>query len=82
MDADNPQTLAAWAAVHLAAGRNAEAVTAAEAAARKRPRRSAYHVLVGDARRANGDLGGARRAWERALEVDPNDRTAQRRLGR
>jgi len=37
---------------------------------------------VGDARRASGDLGGARRAWERALEVDPNDRTAQRRLGR
>jgi tetratricopeptide (TPR) repeat protein len=82
LDEDNPQTIAGWGAYHLAAGNTEEAVRYAELAARKRPRRAAYHVLVGDARRAAGDAGGARRAYERALEVDPDDRTARRRLGR
>ena len=78
----NPQALAAKARVHLQAREGAEAVRWAELAARRRSRRAPYQVLLGDAQRLAGNAAAARRAYERALEIDPEERTALRRLGR
>ncbi|MGF1464525.1 MAG: hypothetical protein ACFCGT_00195 [Sandaracinaceae bacterium] len=39
-----------------------------------------YQLLLGDARRAGGDAAGARRAYERVLELDPGNRVATARL--
>ena len=44
-------------------------------------RRASYHVLLGDALAAAGSQGEAAAEWRRALELDPNDRVARRRLG-
>ena len=82
LDEGNPQTHAAFAAYYMAREDGARAVEHAELAARMRSRRARYHVLLGDARRLAGDAAGARRAWERALEVDPDNARALRRLDR
>jgi DNA-binding response OmpR family regulator len=53
-----------------------------EDAVRRRARRAAYRVLLGDVRQALGDQAGANEAWEAALELEPSNRLALRRLGR
>lgn len=80
--AHNPHAHAGLARTALAAGRPQEAIRHAERAVRLRRRRAEYHLLVGDARRAAGDAEGARRAYEEALERDPENRDARSRLGR
>jgi tetratricopeptide (TPR) repeat protein len=47
-----------------------------------RPRRAAYQVLLGDVREAQGRSRRARKAYERALELDPDHQLARRRLDR
>ncbi len=39
-------------------------------------------MLLGDAYRAAGDAANARRAYQHALDIDPDDRDARERLGR
>lgn len=77
----NPHAVAGLARERLTAGDPQGALRYAERAVRLRRRRAAYHVLLGDARRMAGNQAGARRAYERALDLDENDRDARRRLG-
>lgn len=78
----NPHAVAGLARERLTAGDAEGALAHAERAVQLRRRRASYRVLLGDARRMAGDIGGARRAYERALELDPEDAEARRRLGR
>lgn len=78
----NPHAVAGLARERLTAGDAEGALEHAERAVQLRRRRASYRVLLGDARRMAGDIGGARRAYERALELDPDDAEARRRLGR
>lgn len=70
------------AAILMERGAPAEAAELLEGAVRRRPRRAHYRVLLGDALAAAGDQAGARGAWERALESEPDNARALRRLGR
>ena len=77
----NPRAHAALAELALAERDPATALPHAERAASLRRRRAEYQILLGDARSAAGDNPGARRAWARALDMEPNNTDAQRRLG-
>ena len=70
------------AEILMARNAHAEAAELLRQAVRRRPRRAPYRVLLGDALAGSGDGAGARREWERALELAPNDARARRRLGR
>ncbi len=52
----------------------------ARGAAARRRRRAEYQVLLGRAHRLAGDAAAARAAFDRALELDPEDREALRAL--
>jgi Flp pilus assembly protein TadD len=65
----------------IAMGRGEDAVGYAELIVKKRPRRAAYRVLEGDARLAAGDAAGAQVAWRVALQLEPENIEAKRRLG-
>ena len=77
----NPHAHAGLARLALDLGESELALEHAERAAALRRRRARYQLLLGDARLANGDRGGARRAWERAADMDPDDPEALQRLG-
>jgi Flp pilus assembly protein TadD len=62
-------------------GAHAEAAALLRQAVERRPRRATYRIWLGDALAGSGDAAGARREWERALELDPGNRRAERRLG-
>jgi Flp pilus assembly protein TadD len=80
LDPQNPQAMAGYAKLFLAKKEAERAVKWATRAASRRPKRAAYHVLLGDALQMNGDIAGARRAWRKALSVDRRNRTARARL--
>jgi Flp pilus assembly protein TadD len=65
----------------IAMGRGDDAVGYAELIVKKRPRRAAYRVLEGDARLSAGDAAGAQVAWRVALQLEPDNVEAKRRLG-
>jgi hypothetical protein len=65
----------------IAMGRGDDAVGYAELIVKKRPRRAAYRILEGDARLAAGDPAGAQVAWRVALQLEPENIDAKRRLG-
>lgn len=62
-------------------GAHVEAAEQLRGAVQRRPRRAAYRILLGDALSRAGDAAGARREWQEALELEPNNRQAQQRLG-
>ena len=66
----------------LERGAHAEAAEQFRAAVRRRPRRAAYRIWLGDALAGAGDAAGARREWEEALALEPDNRQARERLGR
>jgi CheY-like chemotaxis protein len=80
LDPKNPQAMAGYAALYIAKKDGARAAKWAKKAARKRSRRAEYHILYGDALQLEGDTGGARKAWRKALSVDPGNKTARARL--
>ena len=80
LDPKNPQAMAGYAALYIAKKDGARAAKWAKKAARKRSRRAEYHILYGDALRLEGDTAGARKAWRKALSVDPGNRAARARL--
>lgn len=81
LDPRNHYAMLGLADVYMDRGQPSEAIPLLESAIRRRGRRASYRVLLGDARREAGDMAGARAAWQEALEIDPDDRTARARLG-
>ncbi|RMH55468.1 MAG: serine/threonine-protein kinase [Candidatus Hydrogenedentota bacterium] len=63
-------------------GRHEEAVWAFEQALRLMPSIAAPWISLGESRLALRDLPGARKAWERALELDPNNHTLRNRYAK
>jgi outer membrane biosynthesis protein TonB len=82
LDPRNPQAMAGYAELYIARGDAARALKWAKKAVKKRSRRASYHVIHGDALKLNGDLAGARKAWRRALSIDPENRAARTRLAK
>jgi DNA-binding response OmpR family regulator len=80
LDPKNPQAMAGYATLYIAKKEGERAAKWAKKAARKRPRRVEYHILYGDALALEGDAGAARKAWRRALSVDPTNKAARSRL--
>jgi Flp pilus assembly protein TadD len=80
LDPRNPQAMAGYGRLYLARGNAERAVVWARRAVKRRSRRAPYHVLYGDALALDGNLAGARKAWRRALSVDPSNRAARARL--
>jgi CheY-like chemotaxis protein len=80
LDPRNPQAMAGYARLHIAAKNGDEAVKWARKAVRKRAKRASYHVLYGDALTLQGKTNEARTAYRKALSVDPKNRTARSRL--
>ena len=80
-DPQNPHAYDGLARVFLREKKLTEAQEAAEQAISLRSRRGRYYVLLGDIQNAQGNKAKARQAWEKALELDPDDAAAQRRLG-
>jgi CheY-like chemotaxis protein/predicted negative regulator of RcsB-dependent stress response len=80
LDPKNPQAMAGYAALYIAKKEGARAAKWAKKAVRKRSRRAEYHILYGDALQLEGDADAARKAWRKALSVDPGNRAARARL--
>jgi Flp pilus assembly protein TadD len=80
LDPKNPQAMAGYASLFIAKNDGARAAKWAKKAVRKRGRRAEYHVLYGDALRLEGETEAARKAWRKALLVDPENRAAKARL--
>lgn len=80
LDPRNPRAMAGYARLYLARGDGVRALKWSKKAVRRRSRRPEYHVIHGDALALHGDEAGARKAWRRALALDPNDRAAKARL--
>lgn len=78
----NPHAHAGLAEALLRLKQPATALSHAQAAVRLRPKRSHYHVVLGDVLAALGKQEEAQAAWNQALEVDPNDAQAAQRLFR
>lgn len=81
LDPRNHYAMLGIAEILMRRGDAAGAIPFIENAISRRRNRAAYRVLLGDARRDAGDAAGARRAWEEALEVDPENAAARSRLG-
>jgi Flp pilus assembly protein TadD len=80
LDPKNPQAMAGYATLYIAKNEGDRAAKWAKKAVRKRSRRAEYHILYGDALRLEGDTDAARKAWRKALSVDPGNKAARARL--
>ncbi|HEY8428654.1 MAG TPA: tetratricopeptide repeat protein, partial [Sandaracinaceae bacterium] len=80
IDDANADAHAGMAQVALATGDAESALRHAERVVQLRRMRAGSHVLLGDARRASGDIAGARRAYLRALSLDEDHADARARL--
>jgi CheY-like chemotaxis protein/predicted negative regulator of RcsB-dependent stress response len=80
LDPQNPQAMAGYATLYLASKDGDRAAKWAAKAVQKRPRRAQYHLLFGDALRLQGEIEAARKAWRRALSLDPRNKAARSRL--
>jgi DNA-binding response OmpR family regulator len=77
---NNPHPVEALVRLYLSRRDGAAALPLAEKLVSLRRRRASYRVLLGDARRLQGDDAGAQAAYREALEIDPNDSRARSRL--
>jgi CheY-like chemotaxis protein len=80
LDPKNPQAMAGYARLYIAKKEGDRAAKWAKKAVRKRSRRAEYHILYGDALQLEGETDAARKAWRKALLVDPENRAARARL--
>lgn len=76
----NGRVLAGLTRLEMARRNHSAAIAYARRLVRARPRNASNRVLLGDALRASGNEARAQRAFQAALEIDPNNRTARRRL--
>jgi hypothetical protein len=81
MQPSSARAMAGLARLHMSRRDSRAAVHWARRLADARPTQPGNHVLLGDALQMAGDQAGARRAWQRALRVQPGYRDARRRLG-
>jgi hypothetical protein len=81
-DGRNPHARAGLAEALLALGKPDLGLVQIEEAIRLRARRAHYRVVQGDILKALGKDRVAVAAWQKALEIDPNERDAKQRLGR
>lgn len=77
---DHPRATAGLAIVHLANGEPQLALLYAQRLVRLRPSSGNFFLLLGDAYRDSGNPDMARRAWERAVELDDELSAARERL--
>jgi tetratricopeptide (TPR) repeat protein len=70
----HPAALSGLARVQLARGRFDDALHFAERAVRSAPYHGAYHLVLGDALRANGDVTSAQTEYALAKELTPNSK--------
>jgi Tfp pilus assembly protein PilF len=82
LDPRNPQAMAGYAALYVAMKDGDRAAKWARKAVRKRSRRAQYHILYGDALNLQGDTDAARKAWRKALSLEPDNRAAKSRLAK
>lgn len=80
LDPKNPQAMAGYATLYVAKKDGERAAKWAKKAVRKRSRRAEYHILYGDALQLEGDTDAARKAWQKALSIEPNNKAARARL--
>jgi CheY-like chemotaxis protein/predicted negative regulator of RcsB-dependent stress response len=80
LDPRNPQAMAGYAQLYIAKKEGDRAAKWAKKAVRKRSRRAEYHILYGDALELQSDTDAARKAWRKALSLDPGNRAARARL--
>jgi tetratricopeptide (TPR) repeat protein len=80
LDPKNPQAMAGYAKLYIAKKELDRAEKWAKKAVRKRSRRAEYHILYGDALELQGETDAARKAWRKALSIDPDNRAARARL--
>ena len=80
LDPKNPQAMAGYAKLYIAKKEGERAKKWAKKAVRKRSRRVEYHILYGDALELQGETDAARKAWRKALSIDPDNRAARARL--
>jgi tetratricopeptide (TPR) repeat protein len=80
LDPRDNHVLAGLARVYIARGDGPRAVEMAEAAVRRRSRRTSYKLLLGQAYEAAGDIENARATYNRVLRDEPRNPFARRRL--
>ncbi len=77
----NSRAMAGLTRLHIAQHDPQGALAWARRLVAARPQQAGNHILLGDVLLLTGDQTAARRAWVHALEVQPRNRTALRRLG-
>lgn len=77
---DNARATAGMARVHMEREEAREAILFAQRLARLRPRYASNYVLLGDALLLGENRAAARRAFQRAVELEPRWAPARRRL--
>jgi tetratricopeptide (TPR) repeat protein len=76
----DPELNVRAAEVCLQLGRNDDAVEYAQTLLEGAPEIASHHSLLGRIERARGDLKAAKKAYEEALELDPDDLDARRAI--
>jgi len=79
-DGDDHHAMEVLARSLIDQDRGPEAVTFARRIVDKRKKRVPYRLLLGDALLMIGDATGARREWQAAAELEPNNREVKQRL--
>ena len=80
-DPEDHHAMEALARAWVGMKRGQDALKYIELIIKKRPKRAAYRILEGDARRLIGDDAGAANAFREALRLEPNNREAKQKLG-
>ncbi len=81
LDSREHHAMVGLARLLMERNRHADAVPFMRGAVARRPRRVPYLIWLGDALAGSGDAAAAHEQWQRGLELEPDNRLVQRRLG-